>query len=445
VVLATFMLASVNGRYTWPYVPALVVAAGLFVLSGARVGADRMTRALDLIIIAALAYIGLQMAPLPVAIIRVISPATPDLQDAYSLMPLGASRPLSIHPSATREALGLAGTAALVFWTSRQAFSRGGSRVAARVLAVVGFACAIVSLAQRATAPSTVLWNWRLPDQRLTTFGFFVNRDHLATWLVLVLSFTAGYLTMHVRAHMNARLRQGVRAAAVGLSDATSLLVLASIGVMLLTLAATLSRSGFVGLSAAAAVGAALARRDRSYGVWAGMGAAAALVLAAAWMNVEGLMQRVATTISTPAADPIGRLAIWRETLRLVRTFPVFGTGQGTFSDAMFVYQQTARQVLFNQAHNEYLQIATEGGAVLLVLVVAGVVLLMRTVRYRLMAHDGAHQFVRIGACAALAAVGVQSIWETGLRAPANLLLAAVLAGVAIADRRDADSEMTVA
>src|SRR4029079_8099250 len=127
-------------------------------------------------------------------------------------------------------------------------------------------------------------------------------------------------------------------------------------------------------------------------GVWAGMGAAAALVLAAAWMNVEGLMQRVATTISTPAADPIGRQAIWRETLRLVRTFPVFGTGQGTSSDAMFVYQQTARQVLFNQAHNEYLQIATEGGAILLVLVVAGVVLLMRTVRHRLMAHDGAHQ-----------------------------------------------------
>jgi O-antigen ligase len=128
-----------------------------------------------------------------------------------------------------------------------------------------------------------------------------------------------------------------------------------------------------------------------------------------------------------------------------MRTFPVFGTGQGTFSDAMFVYQQTARQVLFNQAHNEYLQIATEGGTVLLVLVAAGVVLLVRTVRYRLMTYDGAHQFVRIGACSALTAVGVQSIWETGLRAPANLLLAAVLAGVAIADRRDADSEVTVA
>ena len=437
------MLVSVNGRYTWPYLPALVTAAGLFIVSGARVGADRTTRLLDIIIVGALAYIGLQILPLPATTIRVLSPATPNLQDAYSLAPLGASRPISIHPAATREALGLAATAALVFWAAREAFSHGGSRAAGRLLAGVGFGCAIVSLAQRATAPSTVLWNWHLPDQRVMTFGFFVNRDHLATWLVLVIAFVAGYLTMHVRAHMKARLRDGTHAALVGLSDGTSLVVLGAIGAMLLTLAATLSRSGFIALIAAAAVGASLARRDRAHGLWGGIAAAAALLAAAAWMNLEGLAQRVATTISTPGTDPIGRLAIWRETLRLIRTFPIFGTGQGTFADAMFVYQQSSRQVLFNQAHNEYLQIATEGGAILIILVLAGLILLARGVRYRLMANDGSHQFVRIGACAGLAAIAVQSIWETGLRAPANLLLAAMFAGVATAARRDAHAEMT--
>ena len=81
MVLATFMLVSVNGRYTWPYLPALVAAAGLFIVSGARVGADRTTRLLDVIIIGALAYIGLQILPLPSAGVRVLSPATPNLQD----------------------------------------------------------------------------------------------------------------------------------------------------------------------------------------------------------------------------------------------------------------------------------------------------------------------------------------------------------------------------
>ena len=443
MVLATLMLVSVNGRYTWPDVPALMAAAALFVASRARVGADRTTRALDIIIVAALAYVGLQILPIPTAILRAISPGTLDLQDAYSLVPLGASRPLSIHAVATRDAWGLAVTAALVFWASREAFSYGGSRAAGRLLALVGLGCAIVSLAQRTTAPETVLWNWHLPDQHLTTFGFFVNRDHLATWLVLTISLVTGYLAMHVRAHMDARMRHGTHAVLVSLCDGTSLVVLGSIGVMLLTLAATLSRSGFVALTASAAVGASLARRDRTHGIWGAVAAAAALFAAAAWMNLEGLAQRVAASISTPATDPIGRLAIWRETLRLMRAFPIFGTGQGTFADAMFVYQQTSRQVLFNQAHNEYLQIATEGGAVLLVLVLTALALLVRTLRYRLMANDGSHQFVRIGACAGLAAACVQSIWETGLRAPANLLLFAVLAGIATAGRRDTESEMT--
>lgn len=435
------MLASINGRYTWPYVPALVAAAGLFLLSGARVGADPTTRGLDFVLAAAIGYIGLQILPLPAAIIRTVSPATPDLQDAYTLAPLEVSRPISIHPAATREALGLAITAALLFWASREAFSRGGTRAASRLLAWTGFACALVSMAQRATAPATVLWKWRLSDSRITTFGPFVNRDHLATWLVLAIALVTGYLVMHVRAHMNARMRQGTHATLVALSDAWALIVLGSVGAMLLTLAATLSRSGFVALVTAAVVGTLLTQRDRTRGIWVGVAAAAAMIAIAAWMNLEGFTERLVTTLSAPQPESVGRLTIWRETLRLMHAFPLFGTGQGTFADAMFIYQQTARQVLFNQAHNEYLQLATEGGAVMLAMVLAGLALLARAARLRLADDDGSHRFVRIGACAGLAAVGVQSIWETGLRAPANLLLVAMLAGLAIANRGDSGSE----
>ena len=44
----------------------------------------------------------------------------------------------------------------------------------------------------------------------------------------------------------------------------------------------------------------------------------------------------------------------------------------------------------------------------------------------------GAHRYLRIGACAGLAGIAVQSIWEAGLRAPANLLLAAIVAAIAV-------------
>jgi O-antigen ligase len=438
VLLAAFMLASIGGRYSWPVVPALIAAAGLFLLSSARVGAHPSTRALDLVVIAVLALIGLQLTPLPPAILRAVSPASPGVQDAYALADLGLWRPVSIHPAATRGAVTLALTAALVFWASREAFSHGGSRTAARLLAWIGFALALVSLAQRATAPKTILWKWDVPDPRAMPFGPFVDRNQLATWLVLVISIVTGYLAMHVRAHMGERLRQGAHAVLVALSDGAALAVLACLGAMLLTLAATLSRSGFVALVAAAVVATSLARRDHMRSLWIGGAAAAALIGAAAWMNAEGLAERVLSSVSAAEPEAVGRLTIWSDTLRIVREFPLLGTGAGTFADAMFVYQTRARQVLFNHAHDEYLQIAAEGGAAMLAAMCAGLVLLARTARAGLAADDGSHRFIRIGACAGLAAVAVQSIWETGLRAPANLLLAAILAGLAVADRESA-------
>jgi O-antigen ligase len=445
VLLAAFMLASIGGRYAWPLLPGLVAAALLFLLSGARVGADPATRPIDAVVIAALALIGFQLAPLPPVIIDAVSPGTPKLQDAFALVPFGTWRPLSIHPAGTRTGLMVALTAALLFWAAREAFSRGGSRAAARLLGWIGFTCALVSLAQRATAPRTVLWNWTVPDPRAVPFGPFVDRNQLATWLVLAISLVAGYLAMHVRAHTTDRLRRGSHAVLVALSDGGALAMVGCLTAMLIALAATLSRSGFIALVAAAAVGASLGRRDRARGVWVGVGAAAALLALAAWLNLEGLVQRFTSTLAAPDPDAVSRLTIWRDTSQIVRAFPWLGTGQGTFADAMFVYQETARQVLFNHAHDEYLQVLTEGGLVMLLLVVMGLVLLARTALVRLAADEGSHRFVRIGACAALVGVAVQSVWETGLRAPANLLLAALLAALAVVDRRDPSSETTPA
>ena len=443
MLLAAFTLASIGERYTWPIVPALIGAAALFFASGARVGADTLTRPIDVVLIAAIAVIGIQLVPLPSALIRAVSPATPALRDAYSLEPFASWSPLSIHPAATRVSFGLALAGALTFWTSREVFSRGGTRLAARLLAWIGLVCAIVSLAQRATAPKTVLWKWSVPDPRALPFGFFVDRNQLAMWLILAISLVVGYLAMHVHARMTDRTRRDLHTVLVALSDRGALVICACVAVMVLTLAATLSRSGFVGLVGAGLAGGALAGGDRKRVLW--MGAAAAIVLgaAAAWLNLEGLTQRIVTTASGSEFDATGRLAIWRETVRIVRDFPLLGTGTGTFADAMFVYQQTAREVLFNNAHDEYLQLQAEGGIVLLIVSLAGIALAARAARARLAADVGAHRYLRIGACAGLVGIAVQSIWEAGLRAPANLLLAAIVAAIAIRpiDRPDNTSK----
>ena len=58
----------------------------------------------------------------------------------------------------------------------------------------------------------------------------------------------------------------------------------------------------------------------------------------------------------------------------MARTFPITGTGLGTFERSMLIYQTTDRRTRTNQAHSQYLQLLAEGGA--LVTIPCGVVCL---------------------------------------------------------------------
>jgi O-antigen ligase len=102
----------------------------------------------------------------------------------------------------------------------------------------------------------------------------------------------------------------------------------------------------------------------------------------------------------------------------------------------MLVYQQADRTVFFNQAHNHYLQLAAEGGALLAVPVAVAAAALAVTIRRRLAADALPAFWIRLGATSSLVAVAVQSLWETGLRMPANAVLFAIVAAVAAAPMR---------
>lgn len=56
-------------------------------------------------------------------------------------------------------------------------------------------------------------------------------------------------------------------------------------------------------------------------------------------------------------------LGAWNDTLRMVGDFPLTGIGINTFSEAMLDYQTTFLDQHFGEAHNDWLQLAAEGGA----------------------------------------------------------------------------------
>ncbi len=385
---------------------------------------------MDIALVAFLAVVVLQLFPLSPRVRLALSPAlrAVDLRlrvDAPANPTDDVPRPLTVDGAATMQSLGLSVAVVLVFWSARSLFARGGVRIGARAIAGLGLAVAALGIAQHATAPHSVYWTRTFTFTE--PFGPYMNRSDFAMWMVMSLPLTAGYLIARV---------QSQRAGASGVPradafDNTALLLTVAIGLMTAALMVALSRSGIIGTAAAGLTLWALSeeRLHRHGRARLLAGISGVIVVALFYANTNAVATRIADTVNQGMG---GRLLIWRTTLPMIRDFWLTGVGAGGYERAMIVYQPAPHETYFNHAHNEYLQVLAEGGIVLaipaLVVVVAGIA----AIRRRLAADRSALYWVRAGAVSGMLGVAVQSLWETGLRRPANTMLFAVLAAFAL-------------
>lgn len=439
------------GSPAWTAVPLLLLALG-GVLAAPRqtLACPRAYRPLDWSLAAVVLGLILQLIPLPRAAVALISPRTEPVRSMLDLMALvrgpATWTPLSINSAATFEALGTVVLAVLTFWVARAVFSaRGGTRRVCQALAVMGAAAAVLAIAQRALVPGLVLGVLQPDTPSASPFGAFVNRNHFAGWLLMIAAPVGGYLIAHL--HVHSEYRRGWAAALREALRTGSILTIVAGMVSVGALFLTVSRSALVGLGAAAVWGWLLVRSRvemdrRALPVMFALAGAVVLVVVL-FVDGDRWGARINSSFEqTQGAG--GRLTVWRETVPVVQDFPLTGTGAGTYSDAMTVYQQTRTWVgsmgkwtHFNNAHSHYLQVVTEGGILLTVPAAAGLWWLAVLGRRAMAADRGEIFWVRAGAAAGLMGMAVQSVWEVSLVMPANAVLAAVLAALVVHERPD--------
>lgn len=430
---------------------ALLVIAALTALSSPRstFTFHPRTRALDAALVALLAAVALQLMPLPAAVIAAVSPQAAALREAVRFAPLGTPPPsfltLSVNPDATLLSLGTVVLGVLSFWSARSVFNAGGgARFFCKSLAFLGALAAMMAVIQKAVAPRAALFTMISEARSASPFGAFFNRNHFAAWMLMVAMPVAGYCIARMRIHPTRRGRWRESIGQILSSGAifTTIAAIIMVGVLLLTL----SRSALAGLAAAALTGWILGKprlsieRTSVPGLLGFIGVV--LVIVVLFVDVDSWATRVEQSLSSGSADGFDRLTIWRESLPIAQDFWITGSGAGTYSNAMTVYQQTRVWVgamqswaHFNNAHSHYVQLAAEGGLLLSIPVLCAflsvIVLGWRAVR----ADKGEMFWVRIGAAAGLAGLAVQSIWEVALQMPANAVLAGMLAGLLLYQR----------
>src|SRR5439155_1523621 len=97
-----------------------------------------------------------------------------------------------------------------------------------------------------------------------------------------------------------------------------------------------------------------------------GLGVLGLVAAGALWIGVDVIVQRYSELIGEEAMLREGRLIVFRDATRMIQANP-FGVGAGNFQDMYRKYQTFHPDLLFDHAHNDYLETAAEWGVPLAV------------------------------------------------------------------------------
>jgi hypothetical protein len=353
-----------------------------------------------------LAWAIVQVSPLPAALVDMLSPG----RGHVSTGELHRPHAFTIDTAASLRGLAFA-VSMLVFHLAAAALSeQSASRRRFRTFVAWFGAClALIALVQIAVAARRI-YGIFMPLQSETFFGVFVNRDHFAAYMTLCAM--AGLAVLHralqgYRYHLGARSNLRRQIVALGRPEGARL-ILAVVPVLMTVgaLVATTSRGGILSFVGATVLAAVVIRRHQQrlpVGILATV-----LVLPLLWFGLERLENRFGQ-IQT---DKIGRTAIWRQSVASMSGTWLTGAGLNTFQAAVArtlpltmpagadpwpgqVAEALPAQLRigyrtpaglegwqwYEEAHNDYVQLAVEMGAIGVAIGIWGLVMLAARMR----------------------------------------------------------------
>lgn len=359
------------------------------------------------------ALLALQLLPLPPSLLQHLSPQSAQMNFGLAALAqeaLGGWRPISLVP---RETLG-GGLLLLNYWMVFWIFSaklqnKSFSRWTARLLLASAFVLSCLALFQKLSQAGGI-YGFRPAGENF--YGPFVNRNHCAAYLGTMIPFLFFY-----SANRHSRGKGTLAAMVVSLA--------------LLALLLSLSRGAILALLlCGAAMLASVYGRRRHFQLSRRRLYPAALalflcLLLLLWLGWRGIGEKMSDLVGTPLPENY-RAQVWRDTMKLVAAFPVFGCGLGGFASAFPSFQamNTAYQIQFPE--NDYLQWAAEMGGLGAGLLCLGLVAYARRFRQALRREPPRRK--ELGASFALLFLLLHSLVNFNLAVPAIPLLAAVMA-----------------
>lgn len=408
------------------------VACGLYYAVTSRTAPPPPSRLTSALLAGLVAVAAFQIVPLPLHWVATLSPARAELARA-SAIGLGSvpqSVTLSVVPVQTLGYVVTLAAYALVFLVLREIAlvfrNRSWCWVPIWPLLVIAAAEAILGIFQ----------NYADNGDGFAR-GTYVNRDHYAGLLELVLPFALLYpiaILYRQRTLHESPARPAIKACCV----------LALGTVILIAVIFSESRMAFFASLASLFVGAALALAVRVLPldpsaharIWRKVLPVALVAVVVSlgfvFLPTDALIGRFAGLANTDSISADMRAEIWRESTGLVKAFPLFGCGLGGYESAFFRFKTVAPMNTVDFAHNDYLQVLAEMGVAGFAVGLLLLLLVLRSAfRGAIYAHSLDDRLMSVACIASLTAILLHSLVDFNMYVPANALAVAWIAGIA--------------
>jgi O-antigen ligase len=345
---------------------------------------------------------------------------------AQSLALIGSSgqtRSLSMDVEATRGAAAMIFFLFLSFLIAANLFdTHERLHMFANFLITFGLALAVFAMIQHFTWDGKMFWV--RPTVSAGTGGPFVNRNHFAGYMEMLIPIPVA-LAMSRSARMEARLFWGFAAVIMSIGEAASL-----------------SRGGMVSLAAGLIFFAVMnARRRRN----ARPGQAsrlrfrpeyfivllfASIIGGVVWIGADSEILKRLAYDPLATGGTMDRGGVWGDTLAMFRANPVLGVGLGAFETVYPIYGNGDGSFLVQFAHNDYLQVLSDGGLIGGALALWFVVVLARAMTQIPRTVDPFLRALGMGSAAGIFALLVHSLFDFNLQIPSNALLFLMLSAI---------------
>jgi O-antigen ligase len=212
--------------------------------------------------------------------------------------------------------------------------------------------------------------------------------------------------------------------------DGKTLLIGFSIILMILSLFSSASRMGILSLLLSFGLIMILCRGAQKENRFSRR---SALILGlalfwAAWIGLDAVIGRFFGT----SEDFRFRWAIWENTFQIIKDFPLFGSGLGTFTQVFPMYRSFHIRGMATHAENDFLQLASEVGLLgLTLLLILFLVLFFKVASgIRSFSLKDPRRYIGIGGLVGILALMFHSQVERNMQVPANAFLYTFLWGM---------------